>query len=181
MIYNNVAEIFEGIDETRNKLKTRISGFSEEQENARPANAETGWSVAEIVEHLATVESGVVRIISRLLAQAETAGIKSDGALNPPVSFVEQGKSATAQKFQAPERVHPKGKQSLAESLVKFDENRRALLEMRPRIEAVDSRNTAFPHPIFGNLNLYEWLVMIGMHEARHLQQIEAILEANKS
>ena len=179
MIYNSVAEIFEAIDKTRNELKQRVSSLTEEQKNSR--SGENGWSVSEIVEHLATVESGVVRIAAKLLAKAEADGVKSDGTLNPPVSFVEQTKSIENRKLQAPERIHPQGAQSLSESLAKLDENRRALSEMRSRIEAVDSTATAFPHPFFGNLNLYEWLAMVGMHEARHLQQIEVILQANES
>ena len=179
MIYNSVAEIFEDIDKTRSELKLRVSALTEEQQNARAADG--GWSAAEIVEHLATVESGVVKITAKLLAQAERESAKSDGIFNPPVSFVEQAKTAANQKFQAPERIHPQGRQSVAESLSKLDESRRALTEMRPRIESVDSSKTAFPHPFFGDLNLYEWLAMIGMHERRHLQQIEAILETNKA
>lgn len=183
MIYNSVSEIFQAVDETREKLKNRISTLTEEQKNSRAD--ETGWSVAEIVEHLATVENGVVRITAKLLAQAEaegaSGGVKSDGTLNPPVSFVKQAKSAANRKLVAPERVRPQGGQSISESLAKLDENRRDLKQLRERIEAVDSSNTAFPHPFFGNLNLYQWLAMLGMHEARHLQQIEAILEADKN
>ena len=125
---------------------------------------------------MATVENGVIRIIAKLLAKAETEGVTSDGTFSAPLSFVEQAQSIENQKLAAPERVHPQGTQSIAESLSKFDENRRALNELRPRIEAVDSSNTAFPHPFFGNLNLYQWLVLIGLHESRHLHQIEGIL-----
>jgi hypothetical protein len=180
MIYNSVAEIYEMIDKTRSELKQRLSGLTDEQTDSRGGGgggaAGNGWSVAEIVEHLVTVENGVVRLAGKLLAHAETGGVKSDGLLKPPISFVEQARSIENRKLEAPERVRPRGAQSIHDSLTKLDENRRALNELRPRIEAIDSTATAFPHPFFGNLNLYQWLVMIGMHEARHLQQIEAIL-----
>jgi hypothetical protein len=179
MIYNSVAEIFEMIDKTRNELKQRVSGLTDEEKNFRAGDNES-WSVAEIVEHLVTVEGGVVKLTAKLLTKAEADGIKSDGRLDPPVSFVEQAKSIENRKLQAPERIHPQGAQSIDDSLTKLDENRRLLNELRPRIEMTDSSNTAFPHPFFGNINLYQWLVMIGMHEARHLKQIEGILQANK-
>ena len=175
MIYNSVSEIFEVVDKTREKLKRRVLSLTEEEKNSRAD--EKGWSVAEIVEHLATVEMGVVKITAKLLQKAETEGVKSDGTFSPPVSFVEQAKAAQNRKLVAPERIQPQGKQSVTESLTRLDENRRQLNELRSRIEAVDSSRTAFPHPFFGDINLYQWLVMLGMHERRHLEQIEAILE----
>lgn len=181
MIYNSVAEIFEDIDKTRSELKRWISDLNDEQKNTRAS--ENGWTVAQIVEHLAAVENGAVRIAAKLLAKAEASGrvSASNGALNPPVSFIDRAKSIENEKLQAPEIVHPRNARSIEESFRKFDENRRALDEMRSRIEAVDSSNTAFPHPFFGNMNLYEWLALIPMHEARHLKQIEAILRENDS
>ncbi len=31
------------------------------------------------------------------------------------------------------------------------------------------------PHPALGSLNLYQWLIFIGAHEARHADQIREI------
>jgi hypothetical protein len=45
-------------------------------------------------------------------------------------------------------------------------------------VEATDLNATGYPHPAFGPLNLYEWLAFIGIHEARHLRQVEALLGA---
>ena len=44
MIYNSVAEIYEMIDKTRNELKQRVSGLTDEQRNSRDVG---GWSVEE--------------------------------------------------------------------------------------------------------------------------------------
>ena len=176
MIFNSVAEIYEAIDGTRIHLKRRLAELTDEQKSTRAD--ENGWSVAEIVEHLGTVENGVVRIGLKLLSEAENSGaLSSDGIFDPPISFVEQARSIKDKKLQAPERVHPKGVQSLEESYAKLDENRRALAELRPRIETTDVSAPKFPHPFFGNLNLYQWLAVVAMHEARHLRQIETILQ----
>ena len=118
----------------------------------------------------------MLKIFERLLAQAESAGVKSDGTLNPPISFLEIAQVAKDKKFDAPERVVPQGTQSVAESLIKLQETRNKLNELRPRIIATDLSTSMFPHPAFGNLNLYQWLAFIGLHEYRHLMQIERIL-----
>ncbi|MGI9036463.1 MAG: DinB family protein [Pyrinomonadaceae bacterium] len=174
MTYNNVGEIFELIDQAGEKLKQRVSNLTEEQANARTGGE--GWSIAEIVEHVGMVAGGAIQITGKLLAQAENEGAKFDGSFNPPLSFAEQVASIQDKKLEAPERVRPQSKQTIAESLAKLDASHRALAMLRPRIETIDASNAKFPHPFLGNLNLYQWLVVAGMHERRHLQQIERIL-----
>ena len=70
------------------------------------------------------------------------------------------------------------GAASLSESLEQLAQSRAALLEMRTRIEAVDCSKVGYPHPAFGKFNLYQWLAFIGIHELRHLAQIEDLLTA---
>ena len=174
MIYNSVTEIYEAIDKTRSKLISTAENLTEEQKKAR--ENEQGWTAPEIIEHLGIVESGLVGMFEKLLSEAESAGLKSDGTLNPPISFLEIAKAAKDKKFDAPKHVVPQATQSVAESLIKLQENRNKLSELRPRIEVTDLSNSMFPHPAFGNLNLYQWLAFIGLHEYRHLMQIERIL-----
>ena len=116
-------------------------------------------------------------MVFRLLKNAEADGASSDGTINPPISLVEHNEKARATKFQAPEMIRPDGTSSISESLAKLEESRRTIGGLRSRLEAVDLSNTAFPHPAFGKLNLYQWLAFIGLHEGRHLEQIEKILE----
>ena len=53
---------------------------------------------------------------------------------------------------------------------------RAALEELRPRFAATNLSGVSYPHPAFGPLNLYEWLILLGIHKDRHLRQIEAVL-----
>jgi len=57
-------------------------------------------------------------------------------------------------------------------------ESRAALNALRPRVEAVDGASATYPHPAFGPLNLYQWLAFVGAHEARHLRQLERVLDS---
>ena len=175
MIYQNVGEIYEAIDKTRNHLKQKVSGLTSEQHAARQDADEKQWSVGEIVEHLATVEAGILRIIDKLLGSADDENVKWNGTFDAPLSFVEKALGAKDQKFEAPKMIHPTGAQTITDSLAKLEENRRLLVEMRARLEAVDVSSATFPHPFFGALNAYEWLVVVGLHERRHLAQIERI------
>ncbi len=178
MIYNHVTEIFDSIDKTRNELNEKVSALNADAQNFRLD--ETSWSAAQIIEHLAIVEGGLVPLVHKLLKKAEAEGTPSDGTLNPPISMVENAAKVADKKLEAPERIRPQGNALLTDSLLKLGESRRSIRDLQSRIQAVDARNTAFPHPVFGNLNLYEWLAFIGLHETRHLRQIENVLNEIK-
>jgi hypothetical protein len=93
-----------------------------------------------------------------------------------PFSLDEQVEQARTRKFVAPEEVRPSGAVSLADSLARLRKSRAALEALRPRIERADLSAATYPHPSFGPLNLYQWLAFIGIHEQRHLDQIERLL-----
>jgi len=56
--------------------------------------------------------------------------------------------------------------------------SRDILTAIRPRLEVIDVSTVSFTHPVFGPLNLYEWVLFIGMHENRHLAQIESVMSS---
>jgi hypothetical protein len=176
MIYNNVAEIYETINETRTSLIALSDTLTAEQANNR--ENDEGWSVASIYEHLEIIEGRIIEAFEKLLTQAEKEGIKSNGVFDSPVSVLELMKQARGKKFEAPPHVQPQGAQDLKKSLAMLQDNRVKLNALRLRIEATDLTKTAFPHPAFGNLNVYQWLIFIGLHEQRHLAQIKRILTA---
>ena len=175
MTYTSVAQIYEAIDETREKFYSRVEGLSDDEAGARPSP--DAWSIAEIVEHLALTERGLLRIMKGLLAQVEAAGGDGAGAMQP-FSLERHVARSRTEKYVSPEGARPKGETSLADSLARLRRSREEVRALRPRIEAADLNTTSYPHPAFGPLNVYEWLAFIGIHEARHLRQAEALLGA---
>lgn len=173
MTYTSVAEIYELIERTREQFYGRVEGLSDEQAGARPSP--DAWSVAEIAEHLALIERGLLRMMKGVLAQAEAAG--GAGEMRP-FTLDQHVERARTEKYVAPEIARPKGEARLADSLAHLRRSREELRALRPRIEAADLNATSYPHPAFGPLNVYQWLAFIGVHEARHLRQVEALLGA---
>ncbi len=175
MIYHSVAEIFAANDDMRQRLIDCVEKLNPAQQNFR--STEGAWSIAEIVEHLSLIETQLYTLTKKLLAQAEAnsvEGVRPD-LQNNPVSMGEYATRAAQEKFQAPESVRPAGTLTIPESLAKMERVRESLRQLQTRLEAADLSKATFPHPFFGSLNLYEWLAFIGVHEARHLRQIEAI------
>ncbi len=158
----------------RGQLLSAVEGLSDDAQSFRPAPDR--WSAAQLCEHLSIVEGNVVGLLGKLLAKAgESGASRAEGAAFEPVSveeFVERSRTA---KFEAPERLRPADATPLADSLQRLRDSRSALHGLRPALERADGHALSFPHPAWGPLNLYQWLLFIGAHESRHLAQIEAL------
>lgn len=174
MSQQSISDIYEANDKIRTKFKELISGLSDEQLNSLPEGEK--WTIAQIVEHVAIVEGGITKICAKLLNKAQENGGTGDGSAKISTEFLQKIAGAGAQKFEAPERVHPTGTLSIAESFAKLDENRQNLENIRSLFESVDETELKFPHPAFGEMTSHEWLLLIGGHEGKHIAQIKRIL-----
>ena len=174
MRYETLSEILTSIDETRARLFERVASLTDAQKSKR-SDSES-WSVAEIIEHLSLVEKQIVRLTTLMLMKAEAAEARAseDGRIGP-ISLDRIVERSVREKYQAPETVLPTSV-PVDDSLAVMRESRGALHRLRPRLEATDLSSVSYPHPVFGPLNLYEWFVMIGLHEERHIRQINATL-----
>ncbi len=169
-----IADIYAANDKIRERLKETVGNLNDAQADTLPEEGK--WSVAQLVEHIAMVEDGMTRICAKLLNQAKEAGKMSDGTVKISGDFLQKAEGARNIKLQAPDRVHPTGNQTIAESLAKMEENRERLNELRPLFESVECSDFKFPHPAFGDLTAHEWLALVGGHEMRHIAQIKRIL-----
>lgn len=176
MSYNSASEIFEEIDRTRSRLVRLVEGMTAEQHDFRPSPER--WSVAQLCDHLSIVEGNVLGLLDKMLSKAEASGAAPPaGAPFAPVSVEEFAERTRNVKIDAPEALRPGDSRPVADSLGALRDSRAAVHALRPRLERLDAHALRFPHPAWGPLNLYQWLLFLGAHEARHLAQIEALSE----
>jgi hypothetical protein len=194
LIYQSIADIYAANEAVRRQIIERVEALSEAQQTSRPA--EDCWSVTEIIEHLSMIEQNLVRLIGMLLKKAESAAATpasaptgddaqaaaSDNAgarLFKPFSLDAQAETIRDKKLTAPEHVRPSGQIALADALANLHSTRATIESFRPRLEAADLETATYPHAAFGELNAAQWLAFIGHHEARHLRQIESLLNTS--
>ena len=194
MIYQSISDIYAANETIRRQITRRVETLSEAQQTFRPSAGV--WSVAEIVEHLSIIEQSMVRLIGMLLNKDESAAAENSNA--PTGGDAPAGKaahaSATARPFKpfsldhfvetirdkkltAPEQVRPGGEAPLADSLASLQRTRAAVESFHSRLN-IAGLDCTYAHPYFGELNAAQWLAFIGHHEARHLRQIESLLDA---
>lgn len=174
MEYQTISDIYQANAAIRNDLIGFVTKLTDEQ-TSTPADGEK-WSIAEIVEHVSIVDGGMYRICGKLLRKSEADGKLSDGSIDLS-NFLAKAAEAGSAKLEAPDMVRPTGEKSIAESLAVLEQNQQAFRELLPMFEKFDGNANKFPHPYFGDLSAVEWLVLAGGHEARHLGQIQRILQ----
>jgi DNA-binding MarR family transcriptional regulator len=176
MIFNNVAELFDSIEQTRGSIYERVNGLSEEQARFRPAADE--WSVAEITEHLSLTESRVLQIIESLVEKGEAAAAPVDENTRIAPISLESIAAQLPAKGKAPEFLLPTGGLSLEEAVGNLRQTREALVALKFRLQSKDFTPVIFSHESFGTFTPYQLVAFIGHHEGRHLNQIAALISS---
>jgi len=150
---------------TRDALLQAVDGLSPEQWRFNPIADR--WSIGEIVEHLAIVEGRVHALVGRM-SEAPVAELdRKDSEID---EFMLAAASKVTKKFEAPPMLQPTGQHSPGCFLGQFLDGRARtirLLDVAPFL-----RGLLLPHPVFGPLDSYQWILATAAHTARHTTQI---------
>jgi uncharacterized damage-inducible protein DinB len=170
---NRVAKLDAAVEllrDRRERLMTVAHSFQGPAFMTAPATG--GWSVSEVIEHLALTESAMT---SRFAAWREgdlPGTVKwTDRLRRLPPALVARPTFRVRSIPRVTPRVPPPRDQALAH----IAETRVALLAEVERLRGRDLANARFKHPVLGALNIVEWLEFLAHHENRHRVQIEAI------
>jgi len=175
MKYGSIADIYSANKKIREGLEIVLGGISPDEAVRSPDGG--GWSIEQIVEHIALVGNGSARICAKLLDGAREMNKPADGTFALSESFRHAAELAAKTRLEAPARVQPSGSVSIAESLQNLAAASQTLEAMQPEMASLDLSQHTFPHPYFGDLTAAEWLVIAGAHELRHTLQIQQVLE----
>ncbi len=149
----------------REALLASVSSIDDTQLNERPNY--TSWSIMEVLEHLFLIEMVVANAITE-----QVKNEKSVRAEDKPIQFTVDRRH----KVKAPSFIEPSGEfLTLEEVTMKLAKSREALVNAVANVEESVLEQKSYPHPIFGLLSLKQWVPFVGLHEKRHLEQIEEI------
>jgi len=155
--------------ETQKLVQQMAEGLSAAQLEFRPEGGR--WSVAENLEHITVVEQRIVKGLERTLQGP--ADMTKRAALTD--EEVAQKVDTVTEPLLAPEAVRPGSRWPSAELLKEFDATRQRTMEFAAALGGKDLRHHFMPHPYFGDLDGYQWLIVIASHAVRHCRQCEAV------
>jgi hypothetical protein len=154
--------------ESRERLLRTAHGLSETQLTYKPGPDR--WSVADLIEHLTVVETRVLGLIQQSLATAPDPSKQCAMADKALVDDV----AGRLTRFQAPAFLAPTGRWPVDQRVREFEAVRKQTIEFAASTNA-DLRRHFAAHPVFGELNCYQWLLLMGAHCHRHCAQSEEV------
>jgi hypothetical protein len=176
-MHARLAETMGYIEEKRRELLHSFEGVPGDRLCRRAAA--DGWSVAEILEHLRMVESGIARLITKRVSQAREAGLGEEkSSASVMASFDPYSTMLEKAVLQAPATVVPRANVDISEALDGLESSREALRAAVVSANGLSLGEIKHTHAILGELDLYQWLIFVGQHEGRHKKQIERTLKS---
>lgn len=141
----------------------------------RRSDPET-WSVADVLEHLHRVESGIARLLRRSVERAKAAGLDPENELGSLLGSLDALRLLDrSRRIGAPELVMPRGELTAAQGMAALTQSRQALIAALRLGDGLALGQITQVHPTVGPLNLYQWVLFVGQHEGRHAGQLEDI------
>lgn len=174
MRFESVSDIYAANQKARERLLAVLADVSDVE--ADVTTDDEPWSVNYITEHVAIVNNGMAGICSKLVEKAKANGVASSTSLAISDKFYEYIGMMATRKAEAPERVKPTGGVPIAGSKERLDLAAAIFAGLREDFENLDLSEGKFPHPYFGDLTAVEWFALSGLHERRHIEQIERLL-----
>jgi uncharacterized damage-inducible protein DinB len=168
------AEAVKYFEDTRQSFLDAIKGLSDAQ--WRYKAGPDRWSIAEVAEHIAVSEETIFNLVTKQLMQAPAAPEKKEAAKGKD-ALIRAAVTNRSVKAQAPEMLKPANRWATQEELVKaFNASRDKTISYIKETQD-DLRSHFYPHPVFKDLDAYQWLIFTSGHSARHTAQINEVKE----
>lgn len=173
-VHPRIAEIIDVLEDAQQEMMQLLSAIPVARRD-EPAPAGK-WSIAQHLEHLALVEDGSGRLISRLVKQANESGLRETDESSHLRSLDQFGVERAVRAIEAPEMVQPREGLSSAEALARQSAARERMIEALRKASGSPLATVTFPHPLVGPINGYQWGLMAALHQRRHINQIRELL-----
>jgi hypothetical protein len=172
-------EIVSHIEDVRATLLRSVEGLSSNKAEEPPGPGE--WSIVEILHHLYLTETQVTQLLEKQVERAREKGIGPDPDDESLITSLDRySLDRATTKIKAPMRSVPQQDIKKMEIIELLKDSRGKFLDTISRASAYNLSELFFPHPVIGRLNMYQWILFVGKHEARHTHQIEDVLTGKK-
>lgn len=138
------------------------------------------WSIAQCLDHLASVNALYTAAIRKGLNEAHARGWKRTGPAAPGFlgrKFVALLEPPVTRRARAPEKVHPKPRRSRVEIMKAYRDAHDDLRRLVSECALLDVNRATFPNPFFGlvRVKVSTGLHILPAHDRRHLWQAEQV------
>ena len=163
------------LEATRAEILKEVEGLSQTHFDWRPAPED--WSIGEVIHHVTIAEIATGKLQTKLLRQAEGAGILRPSVPGVPVLEPLPRRPGEG-PAQAPAHIWPERGRPAPELLDEMRAARERTRKNFERFAAVDPRPLVSTHLILGPMHLGQYWTLVLAHDRIHVPQIRAVKAA---
>ena len=132
------------------------------------------WSIADILEHLILFERFVRgAVLTMLENDAEPKKVAAVSVKLPAVMKIAEARDV---RIEAREVVRPTGRWHDTSAMISMLQREREKTIAFAETTDANLRCHFFAHLLLGDLDAYQWLVLMAKHSERHALQIEEVM-----
>lgn len=156
--------LLQSLQSTRNTLLSEIEMLNDTEVNVKPRRDK--WSIIQILHHLHLVEQSVTASLVYALQKKDRKVV--------PLKDLQLTLDRT-HKREAPQQMQPTETLMKKQQGIQLLEHSRAELlhTLHSIIDEKELFENSLKHPVFHELNLYQWIQFLDLHEQRHLTQLK--------
>jgi uncharacterized damage-inducible protein DinB len=170
-------EVLNYLDARRADLQTAVEAVPLDlrQKSAAPNQ----WSIAQVLDHLTMIDRRVGTGMKKWLADARAKGVGAEtGTSSVRNSVPTELIIDRSRRFEAPAEIRPADDIDATAAWTALEQAREDLRSTFLSGDGLALAEIIQPHPVLGPINLYQWMLFVGSHEARHTGQIREIAGA---
>ncbi|MDQ2767841.1 MAG: DinB family protein [Gemmatimonadota bacterium] len=174
-LHPRIAELIDFLASHHRGVRDAVATVPADLRDRQPAPGH--WSVAEVLEHLTMIELRVAALLTSQAAAALAQGVGPDAETSSVVTSLVNGDRLTdrLQKIVSPKQVVPTGTVDATTGTGALDKAHEAMIASLQNANGVSLEHLMQAHPVLGLLNMYHFIVALGLHNARHAKQIREI------
>ncbi len=177
VMHPRLAELLTFLEAQRDRVRGAANRLPRDRWGVRPSP--DTWSVAQVIWHLQRVESGVAKLIRKRAIEARASGHPEEDSTTSLIDALDGSAIQDRSKpLVAPPQVAPPEPLDPSDVEHQLEESREMLRSAIADADGLALGSITHPHPVLGEINLYQWILFVGHHEARHASQIAEVADA---
>ena len=167
-------EVLNYLEAQRKELRAAIDSVPAAERNTQAAGDR--WSVAQVLDHLTIVDRRVASGVRKWIAEAQSAGLGTETATSPVLGTIPAERiTDRSRRVEAPQEIRPRTDVDAETAWTELEQAREKLQAAFLTGDGLALEQVIQTHPVLGPINIYQWMLFVGSHEARHTLQIREI------
>ncbi len=173
-MHPRLEEVLNYLDSQRAALSEAVELVPTELRDQQPGADR--WSVAQVLQHLVIIEKRIGMGMTKWVGDAVAGGLGPELETSSVLNSLDLALIADrSRRRNAPEEVRPDGSLNAASAWTALEQTRAALRAAVLPADGLALSDVVKPHLVLGPINIYQWLLFVGSHEARHTAQVREI------